>query len=121
MRLCIPTETDDGLKSVLHAHFGSAPIFTIIDTNSGNIEVVNNSNQHHTHGQCMPFKVLQNHNIDAVACVGMGARAVISLNEGGIQAYRVTAGSVAEVIEKLQQGTLEKLTVETACTEHQCH
>jgi predicted Fe-Mo cluster-binding NifX family protein len=40
MRLCIPTIDDAGLDAQLSAHFGSAPYYTIVDTESEAFEVV---------------------------------------------------------------------------------
>ena len=43
MRICIPTETDDGNDAQVNAHFGSAPVFTIYDTDSRKLHSVKNS------------------------------------------------------------------------------
>jgi hypothetical protein len=32
MKICIPTETNEGKSAAVYGHFGSAPYFTIIDT-----------------------------------------------------------------------------------------
>ncbi len=85
MRICIPTETDSGLKAIVYAHFGSAPYFTIYDSEKDTFEVVENSNQHHAHGTCHPLGMLNGKHIDAVVCSGMGARAVSGLNGSGIR------------------------------------
>lgn len=71
MRLCIPTATADGKSAMVHAHFGGSPYFTIYDTDKGDVEVVNNDNQHHSHGMCHPMNALAGKRIDAVVCGGM--------------------------------------------------
>ncbi|MCM8783155.1 MAG: hypothetical protein NC818_00015 [Candidatus Omnitrophica bacterium] len=58
MRICIPTETDKGLKAQVYSHFGSAPYFTIYDTEKETIETVTNTNTDHLHGNCQPMKIL---------------------------------------------------------------
>ncbi len=121
MRICIPVETDEGLKAKVNAHFGSAPYFAVYDTEKETVESVNNSNQHHMHGMCQPMGVLDDKNIGVVICGGMGARAVMKLNEGGIKAYRAIAGTVAEVINKYKEGSLQEMTPETACDHSDCH
>jgi predicted Fe-Mo cluster-binding NifX family protein len=35
MNICIPTTDDEGLESKVCAHFGSAPAFLVVDTDSG--------------------------------------------------------------------------------------
>ena len=46
-------------KAQVYGHFGSAPYFTIYDTDSKALEVVNNANSHHEHGTCNPMAALQ--------------------------------------------------------------
>lgn len=121
MRICIPTETDAGLKAKINAHFGSAPYFTVYDTDKEIFEVINNSNRHHAHGMCQPMGILDDKGVDVVVCGGMGARAVMKLNEGGIRAYRAIAGTVADVLKRYKEGGLEEITPTTACDHSDCH
>ncbi len=121
MRICIPTETDEGLKAQVHAHFGSASYFTIYDTDKESIETVGNTNMHHAHGTCHPMQTLGAKRIDAVVCAGMGARAVQGLNASGIKAYRVSQGLVSQVIKQFEQGSLEEITPDNSCSQHSCH
>lgn len=121
MRLCIPTETNEGKQGEVYGHFGSAPYFTIYDTEKDSVEIINNSNQHHSHGMCQPMNALIGKKIDAVVCGGMGARAVQKLNESGIRAYRVAPGTVANIAEQFMKGGLDEITVNNACVQHECH
>ncbi|MBU1125887.1 MAG: NifB/NifX family molybdenum-iron cluster-binding protein [Candidatus Omnitrophica bacterium] len=121
MKICIPTQTDQGLNAEVHAHFGSAAYFTIYDTEKESIETIDNGNMHHAHGTCHPMKALGLKDIDAVVCAGMGARAVMGLNAAGIKAFRVQGGSVSEVIKQFAQSTLEEITPDNACSQHNCH
>lgn len=121
MKICIPTETNKGKAANVYGHFGSAPYFTICDIKDDTIEIIDNANQHHQHGMCQPLNALNGKRIDAVVCGGMGARAVMMLNEGGIKTYRAIAGSVEEVIKSYREGALEEITIENACASHGCH
>ncbi|MDD5617656.1 MAG: NifB/NifX family molybdenum-iron cluster-binding protein [Candidatus Omnitrophica bacterium] len=121
MRICIPTETEDGLKAKVNAHFGSATYFTIYDTENNTAEAIPNNNQYHIHGMCQPMGILSGKNIDVVICSGMGLRAIQKLNEGGIKAYKVIAGTVADIIKEYKGKRLEEITVDSACTQHDCH
>jgi predicted Fe-Mo cluster-binding NifX family protein len=121
MRICIPTETDEGIKAKVYGHFGSAPYFTIYDTEKGDYETIDNSNQHHTHGTCNPIDILSSKRIGIVVCAGMGMRAVQKLNESGIRAYKAAGTTTQEIIEKYQANELEELTLENACNQHKCH
>jgi len=121
MKLCIPTATKDGQDAQVYEHFGSAPYFTICDTVKNTIEILDNANQHHSHGMCQPMSALVGKGIDVVVTGGMGARAVQKLNEGGIKAYRAVPGTVANIVDQFAKGELRELTTENACTQHGCH
>jgi len=109
------------MNAKVYGHFGSAPFFTIVDSKSGAIEIVDNANQHHAHGMCQPMNALTGKQVDAVVTGGMGARAVQKLNEGGIKAYRALPGTVADIVSQFNQGGLEEITVSNACSQHGCH
>ncbi len=121
MRICIPTETQDGLNAQVFGHFGSAPYFTIVDIESGEIRMLDNANAHHSHGMCHPLGALTGLSIDAVICQGMGARAVQKLNEAGIKAFQAQGQTVAAIIARCKANELSEITMEGACTEHGCH
>ena len=121
MRICIPTTTKDGKAAEVYEHFGSAPYFTIYDTEKNTVEIIKNSNQHHSHGMCQPMSLLTDKHVDTVVCGGMGTRAVRKLNEGKVKAYRAVAGTVEEIIKQYEQGKLDEITVENACNQHNCH
>lgn len=123
MKICIPTETNSGKSAVVFGHFGSAPYFTIYDTDTDSVEVIDNADQHHSHGMCQPMGSLMDKHIDAVVCGGMGGRAVQKLNEGGIKAYRAIPATVAEIASQFAKGGLEEITVDNACAQHGhgCH
>lgn len=121
MRICIPTETDAGKEARVYGHFGSAPYFTIYDTEKDDCETIDNSNQHHTHGTCHPMDTFGSKRIDAVVCAGMGVRAIKKLNEAGIKAYIASGATVQEIIKKYRANELEGLNLENACNQHRCH
>ncbi|MDD5531070.1 MAG: NifB/NifX family molybdenum-iron cluster-binding protein [bacterium] len=121
MKICIPTETAEGKTAKVYGHFGSAPYFTIYDTEKGACEIMNNSNEHHSHGTCHPMGSLGSKDISAVVCGGMGMRAIQKLKESGILAYRASGGTVEEIVEQYKANKLEELTLENACAQHGCH
>lgn len=123
MRICIPTETNEGRKAQVYGHFGSAPYFMIVDTEKDvdNIEVIDNSDQHHSHGMCQPMQAIEGKEIDAVVTGGMGARAVQKLNEGGIRVFMALPDTVEGIAAKFRNNELKEITVDNACGHHGCH
>jgi predicted Fe-Mo cluster-binding NifX family protein len=118
MKLCIPTKGNEGMKAEVNLHFGSAPYFTIVDTQTNEIEIINNSDEHHAHGMCQPVKSLTGKNIDAVISGGMGMRAIQRLNQDNIKVFRAEGGNVAEIIGRYKNNSLEELNSQNACAHH---
>ena len=121
MRICLPTAGKRGLAENVWNHFGSAACFTVYDTESEELQILENDNQHHEHGNCHPLAAIAALDVQAILTGGMGHRAVMALNEGGIRVYLLAGGTVAEAIRKFASGQLTELTLENACGGHSCH
>ena len=121
MTLCIPVEKDDGPGSRICGHFGSAPAFILIDPETLDYDTVINSNEHHAHGMCSPLTVLGSHLIDGILLNSIGIRALQKLNAMGITVYRSNTSTVEEAIREHLEGSLEVMTVDSACAQHGQH
>jgi len=121
MKICLPTETDRGLDAAVMAHFGSAPFFTIYDTDTESVEHIGNRNLHHTHGGCQPLLALNGRAVNVVICGGLGARAVQKLAAGGINVFKVKGATVKEALANYFEGQLDPITPLNACQDHDCH
>lgn len=118
MRICIPTADGSGLAASAYAHFGSAPFFTLVDTDTNEVTVVPNAGSEHQHGACQPLRQLRSHPFDAVVCRGMGRRALANLAEEGIQVYVTPCNTVSEIVEAVGGGDVRLLTPQDACQGH---
>jgi predicted Fe-Mo cluster-binding NifX family protein len=121
MKICFPTQDTNGLNSMLHGHFGSAPYFTVVDSETEEVTTISNSNAHHQHGQCSPLKTVGQTNIDAVVCRGMGRRAVQALLNAGITVYIGEGPTVSSCMNIYKTKKLTKLSADSACQEHGHH
>ncbi len=118
MKLCFPVQQDNGMDSTVYNHFGSAPVFVVIDTESAGIASVINRDQHHVHGQCNPLKALDGQQIDAVIVGGIGAGALTRLNQAGITVHRSQAETVRENVALFAEKRLPELSVQGCCGGH---
>ncbi|MBN1946911.1 MAG: NifB/NifX family molybdenum-iron cluster-binding protein [Bradymonadales bacterium] len=118
MQICIPVEADQGLDSPVCAHFGSAPAFLIVDTDSLACRAIPNNNMHHGHGMCMPLASLQGEQIDGMVVGGMGMGALTRLNAANICVYRAEHQTVRETVEAFKAGTLQLMLPGMACSHH---
>ena len=123
MKICVPVMTDRGLKSEVCAHFGSAPMFLVVDTDSKSWEAVPNNNAHHAHGMCNPLGAIQGRGIQVVLVGGIGAGAVQKLRAASIEVFSADLPTAAEAIAAYEAGTLQPVSLQNACSHHggPCH
>jgi len=125
MKVCIPVEEYRGLDSNVYGHFGSAPVFALVDTETLAIEPLNNRDEHHQHGACSPLKAIGGRQVNAVIVGGIGAGAIRGLNAAGIDVFRYVGGTAADAVQQFNAGTLPALTAQHACgghaAGHDCH
>ena len=72
MKVGFAVQTDEGIQSKVYDHFGSAPIFIIVDIEGKEVLTINNKNLHHAHGQCNPIMALDGKSVDAMVVGGIG-------------------------------------------------
>ncbi len=121
MNLCIPVDDDRGLESSVCPHFGSAPAFLIVDTDSGSCRVIANHNQHHGHGMCAPLASLEGQAIDGMAVGGIGRGALGKLAAANIRVFLSEHATVAETVAALKDGRLKVMGLEMACAHGHGH
>lgn len=118
MKVCFPVLKAEGLGSEVYGHFGSAPAFLVIETESNRMTTINNGDQHHEHGACNPLKALNNQEVDAIVVGGIGAGALSRLNQLGIKVFQAGAPMVKENIEMLKAQNLLEFTLQHTCSGH---
>ena len=115
MKVCFPVQQDEGIESKVYSHFGSAPLFIVVDTETNLVATINNRDQHHSHGACNPLKALDNQKVDAVVVGGIGAGALTRLNQLGISVHRAQAATVRENVFLYTAQNLPAFTVQGCC------
>jgi predicted Fe-Mo cluster-binding NifX family protein len=121
MQICIPIAEDLGLNSRVHDHFGSAPRFMIVDTESAACHAVENHDRRHGHGMCQPLKALANQAIDAIVVGGIGQRALGRLERRHMRVYQSEHTTVGETVAALKAGSLRPVSADDACSGHAAH
>ena len=120
MNICIPITRDNGIQSPVSLHFGSAPIFMVVDTESGDCRAITNRNLHHDHGMCQPLAQLAGERLDAmvVGGIGMGAFGKLKAANGRYPRLLFGARDGRGDGGRFQDGTLREVTPATACAHH---
>jgi predicted Fe-Mo cluster-binding NifX family protein len=121
MHICIPVLDDRGLDSQVCAHFGSAPGFMIVDTDTRACRVIGNRNEHHAHGMCQPLAALAGETVDGIVVGGIGMGALMKLQAAGITVYRAMHPTVGETLAAFTAGSLAPVDQNEACAGHGHH
>jgi predicted Fe-Mo cluster-binding NifX family protein len=118
MKVGFAVQENEGIESKVFNHFGSAPVFIIVDTAGNEITTVNNQDMNHVHGACNPIKALDGKRVDAMVVGGIGAGAMSKLNAMGIRVYGSSAATLRENLALLNAGKLRELMPMNACAGH---
>jgi predicted Fe-Mo cluster-binding NifX family protein len=118
MQLCFPVVTDNGLESPVYGHFGSAPLFLLVDTESSMVTPLTNRDQQHTHGACNPLQALAGAKVDAIVVGGIGGGALAHLQRAGLRVYRAAAPLVSDNVKLFREERLSELTLNDTCGAH---
>ncbi len=118
MKLCFPVVQDQGLESEVYGHFGSAPRFLIVDAETGQTQMVDNSDKAHEHGACNPAKAVAGLDIDGIVVGGIGRGALMSLNRAGFRVFQAQGGLVRDNLAALGGKGLPEFSPGSVCGGH---
>ena len=118
MKICFPVAENQGMESAVYGHFGSAPQFLVVDTETREIKALNNGDEHHAHGACQPLKALGGQEVDAIVVGGIGGGALMGLNRAGLTVYQAQGLTIAENISCFALNALPVLTPAQTCGGH---
>ncbi len=118
MKVCFPVQENEGIESRVYNHFGSAPMFVVVDLITDDISTIINGDQHHEHGSCNPIMTLDNHQVDAVVVGGIGGGALSRLNQSGIRVYQASAPIIRDNVDLFLAAQLPEYTPSQCCGGH---
>ncbi|MFZ2500132.1 NifB/NifX family molybdenum-iron cluster-binding protein [Methanosarcina sp.] len=118
MKVSIPTRDENGMNGIVEQHFGKAPTYTIIDTETEEVTIIANDSEH-TGGVGLPPEYLHKNGVDIMLCGGLGVKAVRMFESYGIKVFVGAGSTVRDTFEAWKAGKLQKATTENSCTEHE--
>ncbi len=119
MKVCFPVQQDEGMESQVYNHFGSAPVFIVVDTEGKSVQRINNRDLHHVHGACNPIMALGGQTIEALVVGGIGGGALMKLNAMGVKVYEAETRSVKDNLALLKENKLQELSMDHSCRAHE--
>lgn len=117
MKIGIPSMGEKGLDEQVGEHFGRVPTYTIVDLDSDEVKVVDNTS-HHMGGRGDPPEIMKQQGVCAMLCRGLGRRAIDLFQQLGIDVYIGASGSVRDTVEAFKQGQLKQATMGDGCQQH---
>ena len=118
MKICFPIAENQGLDSEVYGHFGSAPQFIIVDTDTREVCGIHNKDKSIRRKTCATLKALGGQDVDAIVVGGIGAGALMGLNRAGLQVYQARGSTLVIVFVVPAQTELPVLTPEQTCGGH---
>jgi predicted Fe-Mo cluster-binding NifX family protein len=118
MKICFPVQENEGLASQVYGHFGSAPMFVVVNSDTGEITSINNSDQIHEHGACNPVAGLGGHQVDAIVVGGIGGGALHKLNKSGLRVFQSQQGTIDKNMELFKTDDLPEFMPGHTCGGH---
>ena len=119
MKVGFAVQKDEGLDSKVYNHFGSAPLFVVVETGAVKVERIQNQDLNHSHGACSPMKALGGQKIDALIVGGIGGGALMRLNAMGVKVYAAEARTIRDNLDLLSRNRLPELSMNHACQAHE--
>ena len=119
MKVCFPVQKDEGVESQVYGHFGSAPVFIVVETEEKDVQRVDNRDLDHVHGACNPVMALGGQKVDALVVGGIGGGALMKLNAMGVKVYEAASRIVKENLELLKENKLQELSMDHSCRAHE--
>ena len=110
LKICQPAETEQGINTVLHGHFRSAPRYIVFDTETHESQSLGNQRKKGESDLCGSLSSLSDLSVDVAIVGGVGKCALSKMHSCGIKVYRAVTHRLDGNIESLRNGELTELT-----------
>ena len=120
MKICVPTLGNKGLDEDIGEHFGRVPTYTLVNTETNEIKIIDNVSEH-MGGQGYPPEIIAKTGAEVLICRGLGRRAIMMFDEFGIKVYVGASGTVRDALKLWEQNELIPASENNACAGHSGH
>lgn len=113
MKIGFPIEYNFGLESRVYEHFGSAPLFLLVDDDSLDFEAL--PNRHRRPGACLQLAQLLDRGCQGVVVEGIGNGAYHQLREAGVAVYSGSGMKIVDALAMLRSDRLAEVAAPVEC------
>ncbi len=121
MKICLPTLDSRGLESQISQHFGSAPFFLVVDTESRECQELPNKLRKHGNGNCHNLIGLRMAGVEKLIVQDLGRGALQKLQAVHSKVYQTSHRFVGEAIEAFGQSLLPEMKIDDVCQQGRHH
>jgi predicted Fe-Mo cluster-binding NifX family protein len=109
MKIAI-SSTGDSLDSLVDPRFGRSNKFIVIDTDTMNLQVVENTSIYSAHGAGIgAAQKVASMGVKAVITGNVGPNAQSALSASGVEIYTILQGTVRDAVDLFKKGALRKV------------
>ena len=119
MKICVPTDSDQGLAALRGAHFGRAAFYTVVELVDNKIvNVTSVQNMGHAQGGCSTAVAnIKQLGASALIVIGIGQSPLIKFRQEGIEVYvDRQSHTVEQCVGAYIDGKLPLVSLENSCT-----
>ncbi len=119
MKIAIPVLEDKGKESPISEHFGHAPYFAFITTESAGkyeLDIVTNPLVNHQPGEVPGY--LASNSVNMLIARGIGGRAIQFFEQMNIRVIRGASGTIEEIMAALFNNVLQDRDYEVKDKHH---
>lgn len=110
MKIAVPTKDNTNLQVEVEDRFGRAPYFAIIDSESKEVEFVNNSAQKAASGAgVQAAQLIADEGVEVLLAGNIGPKAFAGLEKAGIEMYQTEQTVVETAVDNYNSGKLAEL------------
>ncbi len=111
MKIIVTAKNKQGLESELDPRFGRANYFALVDTESRDLNFIENSAAEASSGAGVgAAQLVADQKVDVVISGKFGPKAFNGLNAANIKLYSSNSGTLAEVVKEYNKGNLKQLS-----------
>lgn len=110
MKVCFPVTSNQGLQSEIYGHFSSAPFFLLVDSESKEIEEVENCDPKEPFHGCNPLAAIKDKGVESIVVDGVSDAVLqVMTNLHGYPFFAATTMNLEHSLDQLQKQELQKI------------
>jgi len=110
MKIAVTASGNNGLDANVDVRFGRAPYFAIVDTDTMDVNTIDNQGSGASHGAGVrAAQIISDQGVDGVISGNFGPKAFSGLQAANVKLYSFKSGTVEDAINALKNDDIEEI------------